>query len=242
MKIFRLFDRASLYLVFPCILLCPIRAVADCPDEAGDIPFIVTRKTNLPAGDRWLLVTGPGGRRSKVVEINSLALNVPCQFYAADDCSWCRSPYSGEWSIYFWKGYSWAPPFTPTRRFCFVEKVNIRYEVGSNSSGVYLNYDPNPGIHSECHLIRVKSDLAGHEAGSDSPEGGQPDIDIWQFAGTAGDKVTVKLEADTHGGNNEGEVTLAVSGGGVNTAKTGTLPLDLTVAIDATTTYNVTVE
>jgi len=58
--------RASLYLVFLCILLCPIGAVADCPNEPGDILFIVTRKTDFPPGDRWLLVTGHKFRRSQV--------------------------------------------------------------------------------------------------------------------------------------------------------------------------------
>jgi len=58
--------RASLYLVFLCILVRPIGAVADCPNEPGAILFIVTRKTDFPPGDRCLLVTGHKFRRSQV--------------------------------------------------------------------------------------------------------------------------------------------------------------------------------
>jgi hypothetical protein len=48
------------------VQLCSIGAVADCPNENGDILFIVTRKTDFPPGDRWLLVTGPKFRRSQM--------------------------------------------------------------------------------------------------------------------------------------------------------------------------------
>jgi hypothetical protein len=41
--------RASLYLVLLCILLCPIGAVADCPNEPGDILFIRYEKNGFSA-------------------------------------------------------------------------------------------------------------------------------------------------------------------------------------------------
>jgi hypothetical protein len=42
--------------------------------------------------------------------------------------------------------------------------------------------------------------------------------------------------------HNGGEATLRVSGGAINSQMTGTLPVEITVALDAIATYEVTVE
>ena len=54
--------------------------------------------------------------------------------------------------------------------------------------------------------------------------------------------MTVKLEADTQGGNNGGRATLRLTGGAINREKTGTLPLTIKADIPATGTYDVSVE
>ena len=65
---------------------------------------------------------------------------------------------------------------------------------------------------------------------------GTPDSDVFHFMGTAGDSVTVRLEADTQGGNNGGEATLRLMG---PTARqvSGELPKRITAELDATGRY-----
>ena len=70
---------------------------------------------------------------------------------------------------------------------------------------------------------------------------GTPDSDVFHFMGTAGDSVTVRLEADTQGGNNGGEATLRLMG---PTARqvSGELPKRITAELDATGRYEIAIE
>jgi len=68
------------------------------------------------------------------------------------------------------------------------------------------------------------------------------DFDIFQFNGTTGDQVKLRLEADPRAGNNGGQAALRINGKSVDQQRTGTLPLEITVPLGSTTTYDITME
>jgi hypothetical protein len=86
--------------------------------------------------------------------------------------------------------------------------------------------------------VSVRSWLGGSQSGSA--------IDRFRIvAGNAGDSVTVRLEPDTRGGNNGGDVTLRFVGPPAKEA-TGPLtvehPKTITVQLDSTGSYDIAVE
>jgi hypothetical protein len=240
--------RRCLYLLLLWILLCPIGAVGDCPPyEDGNIVFYVTRKTGLP-GHCYMRLYGPGPRLSQVIYLNGLQLNVPCRFYAALDRFPFRSP-EGKWEIEVWN-----ETITDQFRFCLTRGhgSDIAFEVRAESGSIVIRGSGNRGS-GKCGWGGTSSlgfwtqggaDSPAHaSSASDSPEASEPNVDVWQFQGTAGDRVTVRLEANTHRGNNPGEVTVRLSGAGRGEHHaTGTLPLELTATLDASGTYNINVE
>jgi hypothetical protein len=81
--------------------------------------------------------------------------------------------------------------------------------------------------------------------GDNPDQGGEaPDLDTFLFTGTAGDQITVRLEADPKAGHNGGTASLGLRDAGsfgLSRATTGTPPLELTATLPASGQYSVEV-
>ena len=75
----------------------------------------------------------------------------------------------------------------------------------------------------------------------DSNNPSVPESDVFSFEGRAGDRVTVRLEADTRRGNNGGEATLRFVDFPAQ-QKTGTLPRSITFELPEARRYRIAVE
>jgi len=237
--------RMSVYALLLWILLCPIGAFGQC-NETGDIVFTVTKKANLPPN--WVMkLSGPWQRLSNKVDLTGLSLNDPCRFYAAIDNAF--SP-RGQWDIYVWNNSGPAPSQT-TARLCVGNPATVDLEVAPGPNGgvkltlpdwVKVGSIRNGGVLVCRWETRTILDAILIRSSSGEVQGTQPDSDVFQFEGTANDSVTVRVEADPQSGNNGGQATLRLSGGAVNSERTGTLPLEIIARLDVTGTYNITVE
>ena len=116
--------------------------------------------------------------------------------------------------------------------FCvhFKQEVNLTYTDVPTTLTVDKSFPP-------CDL-RVTSFLGDHP----NQERSTRDFDIFQFNGTAGHQVKLRLEADPQAGNNGGQAALRIKGKSVDQQRTGTLPLEITVPLGSMTTYDITVE
>jgi hypothetical protein len=238
--------RASLYLVLLWILLCPTGAVAQCPDETGDINFRVTRKANINElnfetfvkipPNSVMQVVGPSLRRSERINLSGLPLDTPCNFYAAKDGLF--SPY-GSWYFYVWDPNG-PTPSHPTAFLCIESRGTSDVEIGQSRFGYVLGV-PRTNRHRCVYKNYGLLWALAVPNGVNQPQGAL-DTDVFEFEGTAGDTVTVELETDDQSGNNGGEATLRLTGGTLNRVKTGNLPLTIKADIPATGTYDVSVE
>jgi hypothetical protein len=67
-------------------------------------------------------------------------------------------------------------------------------------------------------------------------------VDTFSFQGTAGDTVTLTLDANFREGNNGGNARLTLSGGALRAAVRGALPLGITAPLAADGQYAVAVD
>jgi hypothetical protein len=194
-------------LLFLFLAVSPIVARADC-GATGDIPFTITLLTP-PSNYRNDIVFGVQGpfRRLGGASVSQFPLNQPCTFYAAKDT--IDSPF-GDWEVFLRK----VPSFDLRRiRFSLersdVNRVDFTLDhydhitVSVNGRAVGT-IDAEQSEASSSKEVSVDAWLGD----SKDAASGIPESDVFTFFGTAGDTVTVRLEADTKGGNNGGNATL----------------------------------
>jgi hypothetical protein len=223
-----LYDKACTFLpivLLSFLMVCPIGAQAGCDTgEEGDIPFKVFNRAGVAA---CLKCEGPWFRSTVAFRFDNRVPSDGCIFYRAKNTAF--SPYGG-WKCFLYDNCSGRP------------RSNVQFTLERSSVelivdrlGLSVNQPRNGAVKAMSSL--------GDNANASQAEGtSSPDIDVFQFAGTAGDAVTVRLEADPAAGNNNGVATLSVQGGSPRREKTGTLPLDIRVVISATSTYDITIE
>jgi len=251
---------------FPAILLlsflavCPTEARADCGDT-GDIQFTVTLLAPLahrPNGNKCFIVKGPYFRRNYGVTIGDLTPGQPCTFYAADDN--LLSPY-GSWDAEI--SPTCLPPLIaglvqhnsfwlerPARRVNITldDRPNGRFTVnvstGGNQQAEALGMISGDSMGTAGHSQATSARQVSVKSWLGDSTGG-PDSDKFRFLGNAGDSITVRLEPDTRGGSNGGQVTLRFMGPParqVTAALTIEHPHTITVQLDSTRDYDIAVE
>lgn len=247
-------------LLFSFLAVCPTVARADC-GATGDIPFTITLLHPLPSGTvvsgACFIVNGPWGRTSPGgLQLRNLTVGQPCTFYAADNTIF--SPF-GSWHIEINHICSVFPPVTDPRNRITGKFFSLEQ---SNTNRVDITVDPLPDRRFD---IRVSTggnrtvaalDATAEQSQAPSPKevsvdawlgdskdnpSGIPESDVFSFLGTAGDTVTIRLEADTRRGNNGGDATLRF-GGPPAQQVTGALPKRITVELASTGKYQIAVE
>jgi len=245
-------------LLFLFLTVCSTVARADC-GASGDIPFTLTLLRPANLNDDCLYVKGPWLRRSAPVDLSSLAVGQPCTFYAADNT--ILSPW-GEWEVVTTSTQSngnctnlpiprrithtFTLDVQPGNRFTLDPRAAGYFRLGRGTNGAEALSETTPdGMNTveqspapsptRVRRLPVKAWL-----GDSRDPSGIPDSDVFHFFGTAGDSVTVRLEADTEGGNNGGEATLRLMG---PTARqvSGELPKRITAELSATGRYEIEV-
>ena len=242
-------------LFFSFLAVCPSVARADC-GATGDIPFTITLLHPMPSGvnGACFWVKGPWGRTSPGgVLLRDLTVGQPCTFYSADNTVF--SPF-GSWHIEINHlcvvfDTDFDPRNNITGKYFSLEQ--------SNSNRVDITVDPLGGDHFNIQISSGGHTLGALDAeqsqGSSPKEvsvnawlgdskdaaSGKPDSDKFSFFGTAGDTVTVRLEADARSGNNGGKATLRF-GGPPARHVTGTLPKRFTVELASTGRYEIAIE
>jgi len=213
-----------------CVLvltLFPVKAFSiDC-NVAGDEPFSVTSNLESADAPACLICKGPWGRVSPFIATLDLTENPICTFYAATDTA---LPAYGKWTcgVHEESGFSpscttLAPQLTKIE-FCLTETTAVNLTLTFDVDGTAdLTVDKSAPPCSSS----VPSFLG------DNPwqVGGQPDIDTFGFTGTAGDEITVTLEADPQAGHNGGTASLGVSGQSLLKVTRGALPLEITATL-----------
>jgi len=242
-------------LALACFAL-PTVARGAC-GESGDIPFTVTLLHPLPSNFvGCLYVQGPWVRTSSGANLRDLAVGHPCTFYAAENTIF--SPF-GPWLVLIDRECTF--PLSSNR--IDTKQFSLRQ---SNINRVDFTVDPLPGNRYD---IRVSTggnrtvealDETAEQSQAPSPKevsvdawlgdskdspSGIAESDVFSFFGTAGDTVTIRLEADTRRGNNGGDATLRF-GGPPARQVTGALtvehPKTFTVELDSTRKYDIAVE
>jgi hypothetical protein len=206
-----------------CIGLLP-QAQADCDTgEEGDIPFKVFNRAGVAA---CLKCEGPWFRSTVAFRFDNRVPSDGCIFYRAKNTAF--SPYGG-WKCFLYDNCSGRA------------RSNVQFTLEGSSVelivgrlGLTVNQPRNGAVKAMSSL--------GDNANASQAEGTSPDVDVFQFAGTAEDGVTVRLEADPAAGNNNGVATLSVQGASLHMDRTGTLPLDIRAVLSATGTYDITIE
>jgi hypothetical protein len=207
------------------LMVCPMGGQAACDTgEEGDIPFKVFFRGGVVS---CVQCEGPWFRSTVAFVVSNV--RVPsdgCIFYRAKNTAF--SPY-GKWNCYLYFDCSGRP------------RSNVQFILEGNSVelivdrlGLSVNQPRNGAVKAMSSL--------GDNGNAFQAEGASPDIDMFQFAGTAEDGVTVRLEADRAAGNNNGRATLRVQGASLHTERTGMLPLEVSAVLKATTTYDITIE
>jgi hypothetical protein len=221
-------DKACTFLrivLLSFLMVCPIGAQAGCDTgEEGDIPFKVFFRAGVVS---CLQCEGPWFRSTVAFRVDNV--RVPsdgCIFYRAKSTAF--SPY-GRWNCFLYADCSGRP------------RSNVQFTLEGSSVelivdrlGLSVNQPRNGAIKAMSSL--------GDNANASQAEGTSPDVDVFQFPGTAEDGVTVRLEADPAAGNNNGVATLSVQGASLHMDRTGTLPLDIRAVLSATGTYDITIE
>jgi hypothetical protein len=240
--------------IFSFLAVCLIEVRADC-GVTGDIPFTLTLLRPVDLNDDCLYVTGPWGRRSEAVNFSALNVGQPCTFYAADDT--ILSPW-GEWSVVITRperngnctkfqfpnriNHTYTLDVQPGNRFTLDPRAAGYFRLGRGTNRAEDSSETAPdGVESLPSPTRVRRLPLKAWLGDSQEPSGAPDSDVFNFMGTAGDSVTVRVQADTEGGNNGGEVTLRLMG---PTARqvSGELPKRITAELDATGRYEIAVE
>jgi len=203
-------------LLFLFLGLCPTvaRAFADC-GATGDIPFTVTVLSNHSVFPPEIVfgVQGPF-RRLGGYSVRGLPEGQPCTFFAAKDT--ILSPF-GDWEVFVRNdlaGYDY-------KRIKFsLERSDVNrvdFTLGGNPAGLYTitvsvngravsTIDAQQSEASSSKEVSVEAWLGDSK---DSPSG-IAESDVFSFFGTAGDTVTIRLEADTKVGNNGGIASFAM--------------------------------
>jgi hypothetical protein len=219
-------SRLTLFLI-PLVLVCfalPIGAQADCDTgDVGDIPFKVFNRAGVAS---CLKCEGPWFRSTVAFRFDNRVPSDGCIFYRAKNTAF--SPYGG-WKCFLYDSCSGRA------------RSNVQFTLEGSSVelivdrlGLSVNQPRNGAVKAMSSL--------GDNANASQAEGTSPDVDVFQFAGTAEDGVTVRLEADPAAGNNNGVATLSVQGASLHMDRTGTLPLDIRAVLSATGTYDITIE
>jgi len=236
-------------LLFLFLAVYPTVARAACGDS-GDIPFTVTLLNPLPSNSNASLsFAGPFYRSASLV-LRDLTVGEPCTFYAAKDT--IRSPF-GRWLVATRSGSAlrfWG--FELDRTESGVNRVDItvdplednRFDVQISTGGRTVEAleetagQPQvPAIGTAAKEVSVKAWL-GDSTGKPADI---PEADGFFFSGTKGDTVTIRMEADTQGGNNGGNVALLFAGPPGRLVH-GTLPRTITVQLASTTKYAIVVK
>ena len=237
-------------LLFAFLAVCPTVARAACGDT-GDIPFTITLLHPMPPGPAngaWFIVKGPWGRDSDYpLLLRDLPVGQPCNFYSAKETIF--SPY-GSWRFLI-------------AREVFTSLVAKYFSLKEGTSNrVYITVDPlggdrfdvtvSTGTESPRRPVEAL-DEAAQQAQASSPKevsvnawlgdskdaaSGIPESDVYSFFGTAGDTVTIRLEADPRAGNNGGRATLRFEG----RQEFGMLPNTITAQLPSTGRYQIAVE
>lgn len=249
-------------IIYPALALLALsvfltEARADC-GQTGHIAFTVTLLNPIPSheGGRCFLVKGPYFRFGSV-RIGDLTVGQPCTFYAADNN--ILSPY-GVWDL--------VVPNVPGDCLPIVGVVGIRkykyitVKQPTNRVNITLEYQRSgfftvSSDHKAQSFGETATDATNILEQSQAPSptelsvnawlgdskdpSGTPDSDMFHFAGEAGDSVTVRLEADTRGGNNGGQATLRFVGPPTKQVS-GELPKRVDVTLGSTGRYDIVVE
>jgi len=237
-------------LLFLFLAVYPTVARAACGDS-GDIPFTVTLLNPLPSNSNASLsFAGPFYRSASLV-LRDLTVGEPCTFYAAKDT--VQSPFGG-WLVATRSGNAlrfWG--FELDRTESGVNRVDITVDPLEDNRFVVHIYTGGkrtaealeetagqleaPAGPSAAKEVSVKAWLGDSTGNSE----GILETDGFFFFGTAGDTVTIRLEADTQGGNNGGNVALALQGP-TGRLVHGTLPKTITAELPSTARYAILVK
>ena len=247
-------------LFFSFLAVCPSVARADC-GATGDIPFTITLLHPVPSGTvlsgACFIVKGPWSRTSPGgLDLRELPVGQPCTFYAADDTIF--SPF-GSWHIdinHICSSLPGAGGVIDPRNH-----ITSKYFSVENKNRVDITVDP---VFSSGRRFDITVSIGGRAVGTLDAEQSQassskevsvdawlgdskdaasgiPESDKFSFFGTAGDTVTIRLEADPQSGNNGGKATLRF-GGPPARQVTGALPKTFTVELTSTGRCEIAVE
>lgn len=221
----------------------------------GDIPFTVTLLGPVDSSYRYLSfsVHGPFLRTSGEFGASLLNVGEPCTFYAADDNF--LSPF-GRWSVVTDYGESGvqSKPFwlnrTSNNRVDITLKPvgNRQFIITVSGQGVQPTEAPDAIAPDGMNTVQQSQTLSPERelsvkawiGDSQGNPPGTPDSDKFSFEGTAGDTVTVRLEADGQAGNNGGHASLRLLGPSTKEV-TGTLPKRIDAELGSTGRYYIEV-
>ena len=214
------------------LILLPVEAYPDGCDVRGDIPFTVSNDTI----DVCFHCDGPWFRTSKYVKIKARKQN--CAFYAAEKTLF--SPY-GDWTC--------CVVGLTADGNCNIEDILAEGDFCVKKSGLLPQFD----IDLDDGRFFIDSNLDSPPPFcptsvsaflGDNPRQfkSKPDTDVFQFIGSAGDEVMLRLEADPNDGNNGGEASFGLHGDSLNEATNGNLPLEINATLPANTVYSISVE
>ena len=246
-------------LLFSFLAVCPTVARADC-GATGDIPFTITLLHPVPSGTlgsgACFIVKGPFSRTSPGgLLLRDLPVGQPCTFYAAIDNF--LSPF-GSWDFHIQHicvafGTVINPRNHIAARFFSLERSNVnrvditvdplgggRFDIRVSAGGRTVEALDETAKQSQAPSPKEVSVKAWLGDSNDNASG-IPESDVFSFNGTAGDTVTIRLEPDTRGGNNDGLATLRF-GGPPARQVTATLPKTITVQLASTGRYQIAVE
>jgi hypothetical protein len=255
-------------LALACFAL-PTVARGDCGAPGGDILFTVTLLHPVhhgPNKHNCLFAKGPWGRISSGVNIGDLTVGQPCTFYAPDDNAlnvydlWEIAIYPNCLPLGVIPGLAEKNFFLLKRP---ANRVNItiddvpngKWHINVSTAGGVSSGVPAPqrgeafgematgGTNTlEQNEAPSRTELSVKSWLGDSQDpSGRPDSDVFHFVGNAGDSVTLRLEADTRGGNNGGHATLRFVGPPARQV-TGELPKRITVELGSTGRYDIAIE
>src|SRR5262245_21075558 len=238
--------RLTHILLFLFLAVCPTVARAEC-GATGDIPFTITLLKPLQGAQNVAFrANGPWSRESpRGLFLRDLTVGQPCTFYAASDTIF--SPF-GVWILVL---------YDPNGRGATERDAFAIEKSGINRVDITVEPLPRNPEHFRVRIVTggkpLAPDAPAEQSQASSPKevsvdawlgdskdaaSGIPESDKFSFFGTAGDTVTIRLEADTQRGNNGGKATLRFQDRQV----TGTLPKTMRVQLAATGRCQIAVE